>query len=398
MCGSEDEVLVISNGKVVTPDRIISNGQVIVVNQRITAVSEHTDNVWDAAHNRIDAGGGFILPGFIDLHVNGGGGKDITAASEEALYGIAEGHAKCGTTGLLVAVTGPSEQIAKKGLRLVADIIGRDTKGAKILGVHMEGPFINSKKQGPVFREFPDIMLPSVDKMKEFVDAGGGKLKIVTMAPELPGALPIIEYLVSQSITASIGHTEATFEQARDAFNAGVSYAAHMFNAMTGIHHRQPGTAGAILTSSNDVFIELVADGHHVHPGAIELILRSKGIGNIVLASDATELVGTSLSSFVLPIDDGLRVEVRDGRTWGPNGELIGSILQMNHAVRNMNLWFDLQFVDIIRCASLLPAKVIGMDASMGSLEPGKFADIVVLRPDFEVYTTVVNGKVVYRS
>lgn len=389
--------LLITNGRVYLPDKVFENGQVLVESGKIAYVGSDNLIVPDKCL-KVDARGGMICPGFIDLHVNGGGAHDITEGTEDAVYGIARGHSICGTTGLLVAVTGPSESIAKQSLQAASKLSTARTGGSKILGIHMEGPYINPKRQGPVFRGFPDVTSPNIVKMKEFVEAADGALKIVTMAPELDGALDVIEYLVSEGIIASVGHTEATYEEVMASFRAGVSYAAHIYNAMTPIHHRKPGTAGALLTSSNNVHIELVADGYHVHPGAIGLLLRTKGINNIILASDATEVVGTDLTSFTLPIGEGLTVEVRDGRTWGPEGQLIGSVLQMNHAIRNMKQWFNLPLTEIINAASLTPAKLLGIDKITGSLEVGKAADIAVLGKDYEVLATIVDGEVVYGS
>ncbi len=387
--------LLISNGKVCTPTKVIENGCILIEGEKIIYVgSEKINNEKNC--KKIDAKAGFICPGFIDLHVNGGGGKDITAGTDEAIYGIAKGHATGGTTGLLLAVTGPTEEIAIKGLKGAAKISRLKTRGSKILGVHMEGPFVNPKRQGPVFRNYPNVSIAKVDKIKKFIDVSNDSLKIITLAPELEGAIKVIEYLVSEKINPSVGHTEATYEEVIKAIEAGVNYAAHIFNAMPPIHHRQPGAAGALITSSNNVIIELVADGYHVHPGAIKLLLKAKGLEQIVLVTDATEVVGTNLTSFTLPIGDGLTVKVKDGRTWGPEGQLIGSVLQMNHAIRNMKKWFDIPLHEIVLSATLQPAKVIGIENITGSLEVGKLADVAVLDPNFEVIATIVNGEIVY--
>jgi N-acetylglucosamine-6-phosphate deacetylase len=388
--------LAIVGGSIVTPFKTIENGAVIISEKTILYVGENKRLKIPKTTKIVNARNGIISPGFIDLHVNGGGGKDITAGTEDAVYGIARGHAVCGTTGLLVAVTGPSMEIARKGFAAAYKLGQLPTGGAKILGVHMEGPFINPKRQGPIFRMYDKVTQPSIDVMKELIDASNGSLKIVTMAPEFENSLKVMEYLVENGIRVSIGHTEATYEQAVDAIRAGASYSAHIFNAMTALHHRQPGVVGALLSSSDNLTVELVADGHHVHPAVIDIIIKSKGLQNIVLASDATEIVGTNLDHFILPIGEkGLRVDVRNGRTWGPKGQIIGSILQMNHAVKYMVNWFNLPLNDVIASATYLPAKAIGAENTTGSLEPGKAADIVVMNKNFDVLYTIVDGQIV---
>jgi N-acetylglucosamine-6-phosphate deacetylase len=394
---SADANLLIHNGQVVTPDGVLSDGAVLIKDSKISYVGLLSEVVVPDSTPRLDANAGFIMPGFIDLHVNGGGGKDITEATEDAIEQIGRGHAKGGTTGLLVAVTGPNSETAKRGLRNASAVSARGTGGAKILGVHMEGPFVNPKRQGPVFREYEYVTNPSVDRIAPFVDASEGVLRIVTMAPELDGATQVIEFLVSQGIVASVGHTEATYEQVIEAFRAGVSYCSHIFNAMTGLQAREPGTVGALLTSPETVSVELVSDGHHVHPATIEVILKSKGIEAIVLATDAVEVVGTNLDSFTLPIGAGMQVNVRNGRTWGPEGQLIGSVLQMNHAVRNIYRWFKLPLHNVVKMASLIPSRILGMQDSLGSLEVGKVADLAILDRDFEATATIVDGDVVFR-
>jgi N-acetylglucosamine-6-phosphate deacetylase len=388
--------LVIANGKICTPFITIDKGAVVVSGNKISYVGPANEVDIPRNTKKVDAKGGYIFPGFVDLHVNGGGGRDITEATEDAIYGIAEGHAKCGTTGVLVAITGPTEDIAKKGLKSAAKLSKTRTGGSRILGAQMEGPFVNPKKRGPVFAGFPESK-PSIDVIKRFIDAGEGCLKLITMAPELEGNIQIIEYLVKNKIIASIGHMEATFDDVENSIKAGVTYAAHMYNAMTPFNHRDPGSIGALLISSENVTIEMVSDGHHVHPGAIKLALLSKGTKPIILVTDATEIVGTNRTSFTLPVGEGLVVQVKDGRTWGPNGQLIGSVLQMNHAVRNMVRWFNfISLSDVVASATWYPAKVIGAESQIGSIEVGKLADLAVLDQSFETIATVVDGEIIF--
>ncbi|MDZ4063191.1 MAG: N-acetylglucosamine-6-phosphate deacetylase [Coriobacteriia bacterium] len=388
-----DATLLISNGVVCTPVGEIANGYVAIAGNEVAYVGDAEPAVSPQCR-QIDANGGYVLPGFVDLHVNGGGGRDITEGTREAVAGIVAGHLMCGTTGLLIAVTGPTEQVALDGLRNIGEVASGPPVGARLLGAHVEGPFVNPKRQGPVFRGFPDVTSPNVDAIVRLMDAAGGWLKIMTMAPELSGALDVIEWLVAHDVVSSIGHTEATYEEANRALDAGATYAAHLYNQMTPLTHREPGTVGALLGS--DAVVEVVADGFHVHPGAIDVAIRCKGLHRVVLASDATEVVGTNLDHFILPVGEGLRVEVRDGRTWGPRGEIIGSVLQMNHAVRNMVRWFDLPLHAVVAAATTTPASVLGLEDRLGSLEAGKLADVAILDREFEVTHTLVVGAVVY--
>ncbi len=391
--------LVISNGSVVSPTAVVPDASVRISNGRIAFVGPAVEDIDRPATflHQIDAEGGFICPGFIDLHVNGGGGRDITEGSEEAVSGIAKGHVQCGTTGFLVAVTGPTEEIAIRGLQAARAVSERRTGGARLLGVHMEGPFVNPQKQGPVFRGFPKTTVATAERFAPFLEAGAEVLRIVTLAPEIPGVIQLFKQLVDRGIRASIGHSEATPEEVRAAIAVGASYCAHIFNAMGGFDHREPGAAVALLNSPTTFSVELIADGHHVHPEAVALLVAAKGIESTILVSDATEIVGSAKTSFVLPIGDGFRVDVRDGRTWGPEGQLIGSVLQMNHAIRNVFSWLNYDLPKVVCSATLRPAEILGMDDELGSLEPGKMGDVTVLSRDFEVLATIVGGEVVYQ-
>lgn len=394
----QDATLAISNGRIIGSDGMIEGGTLIAAQERILYVGI-SEGVTIPPHVKtLDASGQYVSPGFIDLHVNGGGGCDITRPTNECVAGIARGHVGCGTTSLLVSITGPSEGVALEGLRVVRDTVGRRTGGARILGAQMEGPFVNPKRQGPVFRECDYVTNPSIDKLQLYIDEGEGCLKIITIAPELENATSVISHIAESNIRASVGHSDATYDQTQDALRAGVTYAVHMFNALSGLSHSSPGAALALLESGSNVALELIADGHHVHPSMVRLLMKVKGLSDVVPVSDATEIVGTDRRSFTLPIGEGFVVEVRDGRTWGPKGELIGSVLKLNDAVSNLVKWCGFDIVDVIRAMTSQPAALLGCYAELGSLEVGKLADIVVLNDNLEVQSTIVGGEVVFSS
>src|ERR1039457_4688988 len=254
---SANPTVVITGGSVVTPAGNICPGVVVIEDSVIAYVGSPGDidiiGRDKAQYEVIDAHGKIVCPGFIDLHVNGGGGFDITAATDEAVVGISKGHVGCGTTGLLVAITGPTEKIALDGIRASRRFLDKSTGGARILGIHMEGPYVNPKRQGPVFRNCDYTTKPDVAKMKEYVEAANGAMKIVTLAPELNGTANVIDFLLAQGIIVSLGHSEATYEQAKSALDQGITYAAHMFNAMSGVSHSNPGAALALLLSDDRV-------------------------------------------------------------------------------------------------------------------------------------------------
>lgn len=386
--------LLIHGGDAYTPDGLIHDASVLVEDERIVAVVPRTQlpSVGEV-DEEIDAGGGVIAPGFIDLQLNGAGGRFLTEEpAVDAVLDMARAVARYGCTAFLPTVMTTSFETTLQAVRAVHGAVERVVEGARVLGVHLEGPFINPDAAGAHDAAF--IRPPSVDDLDALWEASGGSLKLITLAPEMPGATDLIQAARRYDIAVAIGHTRADYAQVREVVDAGASLATHLFNAMGGLTARDPGTTGAVLASS-EFKASLIADGYHVHPAMMDLAVRTKGAGGLVLVTDGMPPVGTDLTEFRLY---GGSITVRDGACFMADGTLAGSVLTMDQAVRNMRDLVGVSVQDALLMASANPAAVIGESGSRGSLEAGKAADIVVLDSDLNVAVTVVGGRIVYRS
>jgi len=255
----------------------------------------------------------------------------------------------------------------------------------------MEGPYINPEKKGA--QKEIDIREPSIEEFSEFNKASGNLIRLITIAPEMPGAIELIKYLHKQGIIASVGHANATYVQTQAGIQAGLSHVTHTFNAMRGLHHREPGVIGAALTSP-ELTVEIIADGIHIHPIVLKILTKIKEGEKIVLMTDAMRAAGLKEGTYDL---GGQEVIVAKGQARLKDGTLAGSVLTMDKAVKNMVNKVGIQLSKAIQMASFNPAKSIGVDDKKGSLEPGKDADIVILNKNLEAELTMVAGKIVYR-
>jgi len=332
----------------------------------------------------IDAQGLYVSPGFIDLQVNGGIGHNFEDASPVEIRTIVDFYVSHGTTGLLpTTVTAPIERI-----RATIDRVKQIDHPA-ILGMHIEGPFISEARKGAQNPEY--ILKPSVDKFNELLTGNEGFIKIVTLAPERSGADQLISRMREIGAVPSLGHSDATYEQALVAIERGIGLFTHMFNGMRKFHHRAPGAVGAALVSN--VMVELIADGIHVHPGAMKLLYKVKGPNQVCLITDAISAAGLEDGEYQL---GGLQVFVKDATARLADGTLAGSTLTLDKAVKNFMEATGCSLPEAVRAASLNPAKLLGIDDRKGSVEVGKDADLVVLDKDFKVHYTIIKGEVAY--
>jgi N-acetylglucosamine-6-phosphate deacetylase len=266
-------------------------------------------------------------------------------------------------------------------------------RGAEIVGIHVEGPYINRRKKGAQPEE--GIRDPDADECRRLLDVGDGLVRIMTLAPELPGALDLIRLLRRQGIIASLGHSEADYDTTLAAIDAGATHATHLFNAMPSLHHRNPGLAAACLNEP-EIQAEVIADGVHLAPEMVRLAVRAKGPERVVLITDAMAAVGRPDGVYTLGKN---KVIVRGDVCLLEDGVTIASsMLTMNFAVRNAQRFAGVPLTDAVRMATLVPAQVCGCADRKGSLEPGKDADLALLRSDFSVAATVLTGEMVYRS
>lgn len=332
----------------------------------------------------------YLIPGLIDLHIHGANGKDVMDATPDALKTISHALAGEGVTGFLATTMLTDNQKIEDVLKLMPTAM-QEVEGAAILGMHLEGPFIAATKMGA---QHGNTQEPDADLIRHWQSLAKGAIKIVTLAPELSGAIDFIHTLRNMDIIASIGHTDATFAETNAAIDAGCSQATHLFNAMRGFHQREPGAAAAVLLS-NLVSAELIADGLHLHPAMIEIVLRLMGKDRLLLVTDAMRAKCLGNGEYEL---GGQQVNVNAGKVTLADGTLAGSTLRLPQAIKNMVKFTDCSLEDAIAMAAYNPARVLRLDDSKGTITVGKDADLVVMNAHFDVMLTMREGKVVFRK
>ena len=377
------------NGPILYKDQILE-GKALVFDSKVREIIDEDHLTKDSYEhvNKINAEGNLISPGLMDIHFHGYQGYDIMSSDPQDLISLAQKITANGVTSFLATTnTAPLSSI-ESALDTIRKLKNKNIEGAEILGAHLEGPFLSPLVPGA--QDPSSIIPPSFEWLEPYTDL----VYMITIAPEVPGALSFIDQVCSlTNITVSMGHTNATYEEALLGIKAGISHATHFFNAMTGLHHRNPGVVGAIL-SSNHVTCELIADTIHVHPGLFSLLLKTKGAEDLVLITDCVPPAGLPDGTYL----KGERwIESKDGQIRLPDGTLSGSSLRLNQGVNNFKQHTNCSISEAIQLASLNPAKVIGLDNKKGSLELGKDADIAVFDVNFNTLLTFVNGNLVYR-
>lgn len=385
------EASVIADGTIITPFKTIRKGKVVFEDGKIVAVGGEKDVEVPKEAKIIDASGKTVAPGFIDTHVHGGGGRDIMEASYEAINAVAEFLVSHGTTAFLPTTVSASLDDLLGVAKAVREAVEKGTRGAEVLGLNLEGPYINAEKRGAQDLDF--VRSPSLHEFKEIFEASNRAIRIVTLAPELDGSRTLMQGLRDLDITISIGHSNATYNEVVDAIEHGARHITHTFNAMRGFHQRELGVVGAALIH-DELTAELISDNIHVCPAAMKLLIKTKGTDKIVLVTDAIRASGMADGEYKLGRHN---VIVKDGICRLESGELAGSTLTMDKAVNNVVKSVGLPLRKAIKMATMNPAKVIDVDEKKGSLEPGKDADIVVIDDEVNIYMTIVNGNLAYR-
>jgi N-acetylglucosamine-6-phosphate deacetylase len=363
--------LVLTGARVLTPDE--SASWVAITGGRIEAVG---DGDPPAATETQDLAGHLVVPGFVDLHVHGGDGAQFMSGDPEDCRRAARFHTRHGTTALLATtLTAPPETLlaAVQGIAAGAD--------PAIVGVHLEGPWLSEVRRGA--QDARALRDPDPAELDALVAAG--PVRLVSLAPELPGALELIERITGAGAVAALAHTDATYDQASAAIAAGARHAVHVFNGMRPLHHREPGVIGAVLDEA-DVTCEVIADGHHIHPAVVRLLVRAKGPERTVLVTDAIEAAGLPDGDYRLGSEP---VQVRDGRAVTATGHLAGSTLTLDAAVRNVCAW-GIPLPDALRMAATTPAARLGL--GKGRIAPGYDADLAVLDPDLRPVAAYIGG------
>lgn len=336
---------------------------------------------------------GIIVPGFIDEHIHGAGGADAMDGTVEALQTISEFLAREGTTGFLATTMTQSPENITNALKAVKKVREKGVyKGAEVLGVHLEGPFISPKHVGAQPLEY--VATPDAELFDKYNEASGNSIKIVTLAPEVEGGLGLVKHLSNIGVVASVGHTGGKYADVVNAVAAGATNVTHTYNAQTGLHHREAGVVGAAMLL-DELNCEMICDTIHVSVPAIKLVIKNKPHDKYTLITDAMRAKGMPDGKSELGGQD---VFVNNGEARLADGTLAGSVLKMNVAVKNLVEKAGVPFTDAIDFATYNPAKNIGVLNERGTIEVGKRADLTVLNSDFEVLYTLVNGKIVYKK
>jgi N-acetylglucosamine-6-phosphate deacetylase len=377
----ETPTQLLGGGRVVTPVGVLPDAWVQVTDGRIAQVAQSMPDV-DATV--VDLAGAWLLPGYIDLHMHGGGGHSV-ADSPESIEEAVAYHRSHGTTATLVSLmTAPEAELSEQ-LGWAAELARRGAlPRGYVLGSHLEGPFLSPQRggaQNPAHMIAPDPLL--LERLRAIA---GETLKMVTVAPELDGALPLIETLSTSGVIVAMGHSDATYEQARAGIGAGAGHATHLFNAMRPLHHREPGLVGAALEAGLNC--ELINDGRHVHPAVVRLVFDL--ISSPVLVTDAIDATGVGDGRFEL---GGQEVQVHgDEARLATSGSLAGSTLTMDRALRRTVKESGLSVERASAAASANPARVLGLDHELGSIAPGRRADLVVLDDDLQLTAVMAGG------
>lgn len=336
---------------------------------------------------------GVVLPGFIDEHIHGAGGADAMDGTEQALQTISEYVAKEGTTGFLATTMTQSPENIGKALKNVKTVREKgEYKGAEVLGVHLEGPFISPKHVGAQPLEY--VAKPAPETFDKYNEISGGNIKVVTLAPEVEGGLDLVKHLAKIGVVASIGHTGAKFSDVEAAVAAGATNVTHTYNAQTPLHHREAGVVGAAMLI-DELNCEMICDTIHVSVPAIKIFVKNKPHDKFTLITDAMRAKGMPDGLSEL---GGQQVFVKNGEARLSDGTLAGSVLKMNVAVKNLVEKVGVSFTDAVDFASANPAKNLGLYDERGSIEVGKRADFAVMDKDYNILYTVIGGKVVYKA
>ncbi|TKC00202.1 N-acetylglucosamine-6-phosphate deacetylase [Pedobacter cryophilus] len=388
----------IINGRIITPYRIIDGGTLLIKGTSIEAVSEGDIYATDA--EIIDAEGKYVSPGFIDIHIHGGGGHDFMDGTVNAFLKIAETHAKYGTTSMFPTTLTCSKADLLKSLDVYAEANKQNTMGAQFLGMHLEGPYFALAQSGAQDPRY--IRNPDIEEYKEVL-AYSNDIKRWSAAPELEGAIEFGRYLKSKGVLAAIAHTDAIYEEVVEAFEVGYTLATHFYSAMSGVTRRNTYRYAGVIEAAyliDSMDIEVIGDGIHMPPPLLKLAYKIKGADHIALITDAMRAAGMPEGDSILGnIDTGTKVFVENGVAIMPDrSSFAGSVATTDRLVRTMIKMADVPLIEAIRMISKTPATIMGVADTKGSLVAGKDADIVIFDDNINIQTTIINGKVVYNA
>lgn len=385
---------ILINARIVAEEEILENGYLIIHDEKIYQIGNMAScpNIKEYQHiidcEKID----WVLPGMIDIHIHGVGGSDVMDATTDSLNVITRLLPKEGTTSFLATTLTNPEDIIEAALKNVAAYIMNHNKcgQAEVLGIHLEGPFIDKNYKGAQSEE--DIIPVNINLLKRWQDIAHNHIRLVTLAPELDKDHTVLHYLREIGVVSSMGHTNATFQEVKKAVSSGLSHVTHLFNGMRGLHHREPGAAGAALLL-DELTVEIITDGIHIHPELMKLVYRAKGPENIILITDSIR--AKCLKNGVYDLG-GQEVDVKDGKAWlRASSSLAGSVLKLHKGRRNLEKWLNIGVKELVKMTSATPAKRLGIYDRKGSITENKDADLVLLNNEGEVVQTICRGQVV---
>jgi N-acetylglucosamine-6-phosphate deacetylase len=395
---SDKSLIKIHNGRIITPERIIPNGSLLVKDGRIVEIADLDLDVPEATG--LDAGGGYISPGFIDIHIHGGGGYDFMDNSVEAFLEIARLHARYGTTAIFpTTLTGSTADIINtlETFKLACPL---NESGAQMLGMHLEGPYFAMNQRGAQDARY--IRDPD-PKEYEYILSKSDSIKRWSAAPELKGAISFAKYLKSRGILVSLAHTDAIYEEVVEAFENGYTLATHMYSGMSGVTRRNAFRYAGVIESAfliDEMDVEVIADGVHLPAPLLKLIVKIKGPGRIALITDAMRAAGMPPGESVIGnLHKGIKVIVEDGVSKLPDrSSFAGSVATADRLVRTMINLGGVSLADAIRMITKTPAEIMHIADRKGSLSVGKDADIVIFDENISVHSTMIKGKIIFQS
>ncbi len=383
-------------GAIYTPDEEIENGVILIDGHHIVKVGPKDKVKLPTGTAVIDNRDRLVVPGFIDLHIHGAAGRDLMEGTPDAVAAVATYLARHGITSFLATTVTASIDRTLHAARGLGEIIhashashGASDKiaGAQPIGIHFEGPFINVKKRGA--HPASQIQKPSVATLERMLDAADGTARILSLAPEMEGALAVLEFARSRGLRVGIGHSNATFEEAERAIAAGATHAIHCYNAMRPFGHRDSGIIGAVLTDDR-LSAELICDGVHVEPVAVRMLVKSKGLARVILVSDSLSGAGMPDGNYRL---GNFTVHVAGGVCRTVEGNLAGSTITLDAALRNLASFTGHSYRECLPCATSNPARILGLEKQKGVIAPGADADLAILDQNHYVTQTYVRGR-----
>lgn len=387
----------IFNGNILTPYRMIKNGTVVITGRQIAQVSERDIETTDAVE--IDAKGNYISPGFIDMHIHGGGGYDFMDGTEEAFLKIAETHVRYGTTSMVPTTLTSEKEDLLRTLDLYERAHKKNRNGSQFLGMHLEGPYFS---QGQCGAQDPRYIRNPDPEEYEQILAYSSSIARWSAAPELPGAIAFGKRLVQTGVLAAVAHTDAIYEEVLKAYESGYTLATHLYSAMSGVTRKNAFRYAGTIESAFllDMDVEIIADGIHLPAPLLKLIYKIKGADKIALITDAMRAAAMPEGESILgPASTGLKVIVEEGVAKLPDRtSFAGSVATADRLVRTMVEMADITLLESVRMMSLTPARIMKVESRKGSLVEGKDADIIIFDRNIQVQTTIVQGRIVYQK